>query len=140
MRFYGTAYIRVGSSKTEIAKHPEKERAIWTRRTDWSAAICESASASDLDPDALAKAREQFKIKNPKQATEERSWDDVTFLNKAKLTIQGALTHAAILLLGKPESAALLSPAVGENFMDFSRMRITASSITNITVRRSSCR
>ncbi len=26
--FYGTAYVRVGSSKTEIGKHPEKARAL----------------------------------------------------------------------------------------------------------------
>ena len=40
------------------------------------------------------------------------TWGDGTFLNKAKLTIQGAVTNAAILLLGKPESSTLLSPAV----------------------------
>lgn len=112
--FYGTTYIRVGSSKTELAKYPEKERAIWTRRTDWSAQICERATMADLDSEALQKAREQFKIKHPKQSTQLDAWDDVIFLNKAKLTIQGAITHAAILLLGKPESATLLSPAVAK--------------------------
>lgn len=38
-------------------------------------------------------------------------WDDATFLNKAKLTINGQITRAAILLLGKPESTHWLSPA-----------------------------
>jgi ATP-dependent DNA helicase RecG len=33
-------------------------------------------------------------------------------LNKAKLSIQGGLTNAALLLLGLPESTSLLSPAV----------------------------
>lgn len=110
--FYGTAYIRVGSSRTTLAKHPDKERAIWSRRTDWSAAICERASLDDLDPDAIRKAREQFKIKYPTRAEEVASWDDLTFLNKAKLTIHGAITNTAIILLGKSESASLLSPAV----------------------------
>jgi ATP-dependent DNA helicase RecG len=41
-------------------------------------------------------------------------WDDITFLNKVKLAIQGRITHAALLLLGKPESATLLNPAVAK--------------------------
>ena len=112
VRFYGTAYIRVGTSKTELHKHPEKERAIWTRRTDWSGQVCEGAALADLDPGGLAKAREQFRIKHPKQAADVAGWDDSAFLNKARLTVRGAVTNAALLLLGKPESATLLSPAV----------------------------
>jgi ATP-dependent DNA helicase RecG len=112
VRFYGTAFIRVGTSKTELHKHPEKERAIWSRRTDWSGQVCEGATLADLDPSALEKAREQFRIKHPKQAGEVADWDDATFLNKAKFTVRGAVTNAALLLLGRPESATLLSPAV----------------------------
>ena len=110
--FYGKAYIRVGSSKTELSKYPEKERAIWLRRTDWSALVSECADLTDLDPEALLKAREQFTVKHPAQAKSVDTWDEVTFLNKAKLTIHGGITHAAILLLGKPEASGLLSPAV----------------------------
>lgn len=110
--FYGTAFIRVGSSKTTLAKYPDKERALWSRRTDWTAELCERATLEDLDSDAISKAREQFKIKHPKMVDEVATWDDLTFLNKAKLTIHGAITNSAIILLGKPESASLLSPAV----------------------------
>lgn len=110
--FYGKAYIRVGSSKTELSKYPEKERAIWLRRTDWSALVCERAALTDLDAEALLKAREQFKVKHPAQAELVDTWDDVTFLNKAKLTIHGGITHAALLLLGNPEASGMLSPAV----------------------------
>jgi len=112
--FYGIAYIRVGSSKTKLINHPEKERALWASRTDWTARICERATVEDLDAEAIKKARDQFKIKNPKQSIEVDAWNTTTFLNKAKLTIKGASTNAAILLLGKPESAALLSPAVAK--------------------------
>lgn len=112
VRFYGTAFIRVGTSKTELHKHPEKERAIWSRRTDWSGLVCEGATLADVDPAALAKAREQFRIKHPKQAAEVGDWDDAAFLNKARLTVRGTVTNAALLLLGKPEAATLLSPAV----------------------------
>jgi ATP-dependent DNA helicase RecG len=112
--FFGIAYVRIGSSKTEIRKHPELERAIWTRRTDWSAGVCEAASLDDLDPEAVLKAREQFVIKHPKQVRDVAAWDDMTFLNKAKVTKQGQITQAALLLLGRNESATLLSPAVAK--------------------------
>ena len=112
VNFYGTAYIRVGSSKTELSKHPEKARAIWTHGSDWSAEVCERASLDDLDPEAIAKAREQFIVRHPPQAAEIEGWDDTTFLNKARVLWQGALTNAALLLLGRPESSALLVPAV----------------------------
>jgi ATP-dependent DNA helicase RecG len=112
--FYGTAYVRVGGSKTELGKHPEKARALWTRGSDWSAELCEGATLDDLDPNAVAKAREQFVVKHPGQAAEIADWDDLTFLNKARVLKQGAVTHAALLLLGRGESATLLSPAVAK--------------------------
>jgi len=114
VRFYGKAFIRVGTSKTELSKHPEKERALWTRGRDWSGEVCEAATPADLDPEAVAKAREQFVVKRPGQASVVAGWDDVTFLNKAKVLKQGAVTNAALLLLGRAESAALLSPAVAK--------------------------
>lgn len=112
VRFYGTAFIRVGTSKTELHKYPEKERAIWSRRTDWSGQVCEGANIADLDAAALLKAREQFCVKHPSQVVDVATWDDATFLNKARFTVRGSVTNAALLLLGKQESATLLSPAV----------------------------
>ncbi len=114
VRFYGTAYIRVGSSKTMLHNHPEKERAIWTRGSDWSAEVCSAASLDDLDPEAIATARNQFIVKHPAQAKEVAAWDDRTFLNKARVLRQGEVTHTALVLLGRPESATLLSPAVAK--------------------------
>jgi ATP-dependent DNA helicase RecG len=112
--FYGTAFIRVGSSKTELGKHPEKARAIWMRGRDWSGEGCEAATLADLDPEALVKAREQFVVKHSGQASAVAGWDDPTFLNKASVLKQGAVTNTAILLLGRAESATLLSPAVAK--------------------------
>ena len=43
---------------------------------------------------------------------EMNSWDDVKFLNKAKITKQGQITNTAILLLGRAECEYLISPAV----------------------------
>ena len=112
VEFYGTAYVRDGTSKTELRKYPEKERAIWQSRVDWSAQVCEQATLDDLDPDAVIKARREYTTKFPRQADEVGRWDDATFLNKAKLTIKGAVTHAALLLLGRAEATTLLAPAV----------------------------
>lgn len=112
VKFYGTAYVRDGTSKTELAKYPEKERAIWNRRVDWSAQVCEQAELDDLAPEAIAKARQEYATKFPGQTAELAGWDDATFLNKARLTIRGAVTNAALLLLGRPEASALLAPAV----------------------------
>jgi ATP-dependent DNA helicase RecG len=112
--FYGTAYVRIGSSKTRLSEHPEKEREIWSRRHrhDWSAEVCKDASIDDLDSEALAKARDEYKTKFPRKAAEVDNWSHIQFLNKIKLTIKGKVTNTALLLLGKPESAALLSPGV----------------------------
>jgi ATP-dependent DNA helicase RecG len=112
VEFYGTAYVRDGTSKTELSKYPEKARTIWNRRVDWSAQVCEQASLNDLEPQAIVKARREFATKFPAQAAAAAGWDDATFLNKAKLTIRGGVTHAALLLLGKPEASTLLAPAV----------------------------
>ena len=112
VQFYGTAYVRDGSSKTELSRYPEKERAIWHRRVDWSAQVCEQGTLDDLDPDAVAKARREFATKFPRQAADLAAWDDATFLNKAKVTIRGCVTNAALLLLGRPEASTLLAPAV----------------------------
>lgn len=112
VKFYGTAHIRDGTSKTELEKYPEKVRQIWRRRVDWSAQTCEQATIADLDPMAITKARHEYKTKFPAKAAEVDGWDDPTFLNKAKLTIKGVITHTALLLLGREEVATLLSPAV----------------------------
>lgn len=116
IRFKGIEYIRVGSYKKKLADHPEKARKIWIKKpaVDWSAQVCEGASLDDLDPRAVARARDEFKKKYPDKAVEVDTWDDSTFLNKAKMTIQGKITRAAILLLGKEESEHFISPSVAK--------------------------
>jgi len=79
---------------------------------DWSAQIYADATLEDLDPEAVNFARKQFMSKHQSLADEVGHWDNETFLNKAKICILGRLTHAAILLLGKPEAEHYLSPAL----------------------------
>src|SRR3990172_9020328 len=78
---------------------------------DWSAVIVPDATIDDLDGEAIAKARENYKNKFPEKAKEVDAWDDITFLNKAKVTSKGRITRTAIILLGKSESEHLVSPA-----------------------------
>lgn len=77
---------------------------------DWSAGICPEAMLQQLDEQAIAKARQNFKVKNPRLADEMEQWTTVTFLTKSKLLVNGQLTRTAILLLGKPEAVVHLSP------------------------------
>lgn len=78
---------------------------------DWSAVVVPTATLMDLEPAAIQLARQMYKDQNPKLAIEVDSWSDIQFLDKAKLTAGGRVTRAALLLLGKPEAAHLLSPA-----------------------------
>ncbi|NNH79230.1 transcriptional regulator [Acinetobacter sp. ANC 5380] len=113
--FLHEAYIRVGSYTKKLKDYPGKAKKIWqSMSTDWSAEICHEATIQDLDPVAIATARQLFSRKNPRLAEEVPHWDDATFLNKARLTIQAKITHTAIVLLGLPESAHFINPAVAQ--------------------------
>ena len=68
--------------------------------------------AERLDPQAIEFARQEFKTKHPDLATEVDRWDDHTFLNKAKVCINGRITRTAIILLGKNEAEHYLSPGI----------------------------
>lgn len=81
---------------------------------DWSVEICDNASLDDLSKTAILRARELYIVKNPDKVDEINQWNDITFLNKAKLCIKGKVTRTAIILLGKPESEHLISPAVAK--------------------------
>ncbi len=83
---------------------------------DWSAQICPAATLADLDPDAISRAREVFTAKYGDRISEAtiQGWDDATFLDRAKLTINGKIARATLLLLGKREATHYLSPYVAE--------------------------
>ena len=113
--FLHEAYIRVGSYTKKLKDYPEKAKKLWqSMSTDWSAEICQDATLEDLDPIAIATARQLFIRKNPRLAEDVSIWDDTTFLNKARVTIKGKITHTAIVLLGLPESAHFINPAVAQ--------------------------
>lgn len=86
--FDGHFYGRDGESL--VALNLQEIETIRNQRSyDWSAQIAEGATIDDLDSEALNKARFEFKKKNFDIADEINQWDDATFLNKARLTING---------------------------------------------------
>ena len=110
--FLHEPYIRIGSFTKLLKQYPDQSRKLWQNRADdWSAEICPDATLEDLDPRALAVARQVFADKNKRLAEDIQEWDDITFLNKAKITIRGQITNTAIILLGRYESTYFLSPA-----------------------------
>jgi ATP-dependent DNA helicase RecG len=107
------AWQRVGDSLIEM--RPERIDKILSEplsTDDWSAVIIPEATIEDLDKCAIDKARVEFKKRNPKYAEEVDRWDDIKFLDKAKLTIKGKITRTAMILLGKEEEEHFLQSRV----------------------------
>lgn len=77
-------------------------------KQDWSAAWVVDATLDDLLPEALGRARELYREKNPHLTEEINAWDDWTFLRKLKIAQDQQLTRSALILLGKPEAATHL--------------------------------
>ena len=112
--YKGHFYGRDGESLVALSLHKLEEIRQQSIQSDWSAHIVPEATIEDLDERAIAVARSLYKAKNRQRAEEIDTWDTMTFLNKAKLTLKGEITNTAIILLGKEESEALISPAVAK--------------------------
>ena len=112
MGWQGHFYARQGESLVALDMSKYEEIRRQTAVEDWSRKILEGATMEDLDPEAIKKAREKYAMKHPDLVKEMKKWDDVTFLNKAKITLRGKITNTAILLVGRTESEYLISPAV----------------------------
>ncbi len=108
------AWQRDGDSLTGLRE--DRRRAILLEPLtgeDWSAVLVPGATLEDLDPAAIAKAREKYFEKHQRQpwAAQVPLWDAAKLLDKVGLTVHGQVTRACLLLLGLPERAtALLSP------------------------------
>jgi ATP-dependent DNA helicase RecG len=108
----GHFYGRNGESIGGLGVHEIEQIRGQAVRQDWSAEVCAGATLDALDPAAVAFARRKYKEKHARIADEVDGWDEPTFLNKVRVAINGRLTRAAIILLGKEESVHFLSPAV----------------------------
>lgn len=111
------AWQRDGDSLVEL--RPDRLRGILTELiagNDWSAEMVSRATLADLDPLAIAKAREKFAAKHQQErwAAEISSWSTEEFLDRAKITLHGNITRTALLLLGLPQSVGLLPNSTAE--------------------------
>ena len=110
--FLNEPYIRIGSLTKPLKHYPDQHRKLWqSMANDWSAEIVQSATLADLDSEAIRMARKVYADKNKRLVEDIKQWDDATFLNKAKITINDQITHTAIVLLGLAESTHFISPA-----------------------------
>jgi ATP-dependent DNA helicase RecG len=112
MAWKGHFYARRGESlgALDMGKYEEIRRQVVDK--DWSKEFVDGATIEDLDPEAIKEARKKYGKKHPDLVKEMKKWDDLTFLNKAKITLRGKITNTAILLVGRTESEYLISPAV----------------------------
>jgi ATP-dependent DNA helicase RecG len=108
----GHYYARAGESLTHLGLDKLDELRGQVGAADWTAQQVPGATLADLDTTALTKSRESFAMKyaNRFSADEVASWPDAVFLDRARLTQNGHITRATLLLLGKSESAYRLSP------------------------------
>ena len=112
--FQKKPFIRINSQKTDLRNHPALIRKIYNSQEDWSAKICEEATLRDLDTAAISMARNSYAAKQERYRDEILKWDVASLLDKMKITVNGEVTNTAIILLGKPEAARLLLPAVAQ--------------------------
>ncbi|NLX00989.1 MAG: transcriptional regulator [Syntrophomonadaceae bacterium] len=106
----GCLYGRVGENIGPLNQQEIDYIRNQPRRRDWSAEYCPGATVNDLDPAAMVRARQEFKIKNSRLGAETDNWDDLLFLSKMRLAVDGRITRAAIILLGRDEAQHFISP------------------------------
>jgi len=114
--FQKKPYIRIGSNKTDLRNFPDYMRIIYNSQEDWSSKIVINASFGDLDAEAIATAKQKYKEKNIHETFYKYidDWSDEVLLDKMKITKDGKITNAALILLGKPESSHNLLPFVAQ--------------------------
>jgi len=107
----GHYYARAGESLVSLGL--DKQDQIRRQSlADWSAVIVPDATVDQFDPEALGQARRAFAAKYPTRFTlaEVMSWPVTVFTDRAKLTVNGRVTRAGLLLVGKAEASWWLSP------------------------------
>lgn len=103
----GESLVALGIEKLERIRSMDQAK-------DWTAEIIKGVGLEALDPDALREARANFVAKYLGRPFAKNcdKWNVTTFCDKAKLTRDGHVTRAALLLVGRPESAHHLEPGL----------------------------
>lgn len=107
-RYYarnGDSLVPLSQGKIDMIRMQE--------RRDWSKQLVYGSSIDYLDSDAIALAKEKYieKMDQPHIKEEVKDMTDEQFLTKIKLMVNGQLTKAALLLLGKEEHDNLFETA-----------------------------
>lgn len=110
----GHYYARAGESLVPLGLDKLDELRFQGAYDDWTAVPLNNATLDDLDPEAIARARQGFAERYPRLVDDIARWDDEMFLAKAHLTSEGKITRAAMILLGRRLSSHLLSPHMAE--------------------------
>jgi len=106
----GHYYGRDGESLGALALHELETIRAQAVLRDWSATPCEGGWAL-LDAAALVHARGLYRKRHASHAqvlAEAERWGDQEFLHRLRLAVAGQVTRAGLLLLGRPEAAAVL--------------------------------
>lgn len=93
----GRYWMRVGSELRNMTSE-ELRFALSDAPKDFSAEICAAASINDLSPEAISEFRARWQRKEP--TTNMDAWSAEEILENAELTIDGAITYAALVLMG----------------------------------------
>ena len=98
-------YARDGQSLVSLQQY-KIDQIRSQERKDWSKLIINGATFADLDPEAIALAREKYKEKMNREHISEEvdKQTDEQFLTQLKLIVNGKVTNAAMILLGKEGS------------------------------------
>ena len=103
----GTPWAREHESLVQMPNY--KLNAIMGQnRPDWSGQYAFDATVADLDPDAVAFARERFEAQYGASQPAVGGLSQIEVLEKMGLIVHGRITNAALVLLGKAEASVLL--------------------------------
>ena len=101
LKFEGVPLMRTGESLREMSDD-EIFRILSEREPDFSATICEGLTLDDLDENAATKMKREYANKQKNPAFE--TIPTAQAVSDLGLSIDGKLTYAALILLGKSEA------------------------------------
>lgn len=112
----GDYRARAGESLSPLSLDKLDQIRNQTIGVDWTAVVIDGATIADLDPEAVSRARQGFAERHAARipADDIAKWDDATFLARARLTRNGGITRAAMLLLGADTSTHFLTPHLAQ--------------------------
>ncbi len=107
LKFEGVALMRTGESLRNMSDD-EMLSILTENEPDFSAKICEGLTISDLDEEAITRMISDYQYKNKSSHLQSLSYSQI--LSDFKLTEEGKLNFAALILLGKKEKICQYLP------------------------------